>query len=70
MSHAPTLVLPPVIFLLLPWQTREEAKPLHFIDSHRFDENFYAQQALAAIADLAAAFGVTSAAPRPERATG
>ncbi len=65
------VVLPfPSYSCFFPGGPRNEAKLLHFIGSHRFDENFYAQQALAAIADLAARSGVKPAASRPERAIG
>ena len=64
------VVLPfPSYSCFFPGGPRGEAKFLHFIGSHRFDENFYAQQALAAIADLAAA-ATTPAIGRPERAAG
>ena len=55
------VVLPfPAYACFFPGGPRTEAKFLHFIGSHRFDENFYGQHALAAIADLASA-------PAPER---
>jgi len=56
------VVLPfPAYACFFPGGPRADAKFLHFIGSHRFDDNFYAQQALTAIADLAAM-------PTPERA--
>jgi len=57
------IVLPfPSYSCFFPGGPRADAKFLHFIASHRFDENFYGQQALATIADL-------SAAPAQERGT-
>lgn len=65
------VVLPfPSYSCFFPNGPRTEAKFLHFIGSHRFDENFYAQQAAAAIAQLAAAPDAESAKPVPTQATG
>jgi len=64
------VVLPfPSYSCFFPGGPRNEAKLLHFIGSHRFAENFYAQQALAAIADLAAP-DQQPAIRRPKQAIG
>ncbi|MDE2229966.1 MAG: hypothetical protein KGL11_13130 [Alphaproteobacteria bacterium] len=65
------VVLPfPSYACFFPGGPRVEAKFLHFIGSHRFDEEFYAQQALAAIAELAAAPDQATATRVPTQAAG
>jgi hypothetical protein len=65
------VVLPfPSYSCFFPGGPRSEAKFLHFIGSHRFDENFYAQQALVAIAELAADSRAPSATRHRKRRTG
>lgn len=65
------VVLPfPAYSCFFPGGPRAEAKYLHFIGSHRFDEDFYGRHALAAIADLASAGVPERVARTPTQAAG